>query len=639
MMDHVPGDWWRGMEERGVGMYGKGFVCWKECLSKSECGDRASFLLVLIRMRQRRAKTPRPAHEKGSLSGANDGPAHKHATHATPPSSSWAVATVVLFFLVAFPYIHDAMYTNTAHIRVQFNQRKVPVIEHEGASNLTKSCTAVCKENNVLNNQLFACVHMIQTRLAQLFRVQRRDFEEHSVFLKFYWESTAQVVTDEGIFQVRWLPHHDVHAVAATFVDKYRYFFNHYEVNSGEYKSKQTAVYQETLAQIQAVNGRKLEAALLCAHVLLMITARHAMAYAVPDPARRSILLGEVTGIPGNWMGLVRLAVTAMVIWGHAFQLTQGHTKDPLARIFSTDTATIGASVMFFISGFFSMASLDRSRSPMQFLTKALGRTLPYYWATMAISILALGPILADATLHEYLQAPWTRRLLYHALSPSSFLSSWGTGPEHNELWLWPFPGGLHNTVYGSRTPFNASVWTLPMQIMCWTLVAGAAQMNAIGATPLITLLVGILAYTNNMYISCFFAGCFVWRVRDQVTLDTRVLVALVPWMSVFTRQFYYSPRVWFPVLCYASLVVGYACPQWSGADVARWHGSQRWLSSFVLGAYLWGAVVQQALVDLEVVSWVQNHVVGNTMGAAYVNMIVAFPLVGVLAFVTSKLR
>ena len=144
-------------------------------------------------MRQRRTKTPRPAKGNGSLSGANDAPAHKHETSSP---SFWAVAAVVLVLLAAFPYIHNAMYTNTAHIRVQFNQRRVPVIEHEGASNLTKSCTAVCKKNNVLDKQLHACVHMIQSRLALLFRVQRQDFEEHSVFLKFYWESTAQVVTD-----------------------------------------------------------------------------------------------------------------------------------------------------------------------------------------------------------------------------------------------------------------------------------------------------------------------------------------------------------------------------------------------------------------------------------------------------------
>lgn len=78
-----------------------------------------------------------------------------------------------------------------------------------------------------------------------------------------------------------------------------------------------------------------------------------------------------------NWLGPVRMAVIAFIAFGYASTLPRGPQEAEYLRLFGFDPSWYGISILFMISGFLALRSLERHGSPQKFLLSRIGRNLP----------------------------------------------------------------------------------------------------------------------------------------------------------------------------------------------------------------------------------------------------------------------
>jgi hypothetical protein len=123
---------------------------------------------------------------------------------------------------------------------------------------------------------------------------------------------------------------------------------------------------------------------------------------------------------------------------------------------------------------------------------------------------------------------------------------------------------------------------------------------NKLEATQVLVLLVGISFHAANVYTTSFFAGSLACTLQSFIALDYRVLLALVPWITISNVPCVANYWSWLPFLWYASLFVSYYGAQNPPASAGKKDAQPRsnFINRITLGVYLWGAVAQQTLFE-----------------------------------------
>jgi peptidoglycan/LPS O-acetylase OafA/YrhL len=236
-----------------------------------------------------------------------------------------------------------------------------------------------------------------------------------------------------------------------------------------------------------------------------------------------------------NNFDALRLIAALLVIVGHSFELLA--KPDPLQLFLGTESLGGVGVVMFFVmSGYLVTLSLLRTPSLSEFLWRRALRIIPALWVLIAFSVLVWGAVVTRFDLPTYYTSPTTHDYLI-----AMFFRVRDT-----------LPGTFENNPL--QQGFNGSLWTLPLEVRCYLLLALGALFEKRFVRPLLVLLVGL--YVAAVFVH-FYRGVF--RVR-AFSLDSYLFIKLVgPFLLGSVIALWGQPRwcnVWIGVALCALLVV-----------------------------------------------------------------------------------
>ena len=214
-----------------------------------------------------------------------------------------------------------------------------------------------------------------------------------------------------------------------------------------------------------------------------------------------------------NNFDLLRLLAALSVIFSHAFLLAENsQDHDPL-MILTGGQAILGLAgvfVFFTISGYLISQSFDTTPSPFVFLAKRALRIFPGLFGCLIVCVLAIGPLVTNLPMSEYLAKPETWLFLLH----NAVLDI-----HYNRLpgvVFWP--GNIGGIV-------NGPLWSLPCEALLYLMLFGLGVCRLLTLpVSLILLATGILclqidlvdnSFGSALWLLGFFAaGMCLYRLR-----------------------------------------------------------------------------------------------------------------------------
>lgn len=236
-----------------------------------------------------------------------------------------------------------------------------------------------------------------------------------------------------------------------------------------------------------------------------------------------------------NAFDLLRLVAALLVLIEHSWLLTgSGFPLLPLSA--GITVGGVGLGVFFLTSGYLILDSWLADPSPARFAARRALRILPLYVIVVLFTVLVAGPLLSTLAPGRYFADGGTWEYL------SAHLLLFG-----NEFDL---PGVFTDAPYS--TGVNGSLWTIPIEILCYVglallgvvgLLRSRALLAVAALVPVVLfVVVDVTGYegtliprlvgTNAAPLIAFFAiGMVVRRVRPGVTPPWPVVVgAAVAW-------------------------------------------------------------------------------------------------------------
>jgi peptidoglycan/LPS O-acetylase OafA/YrhL len=173
-----------------------------------------------------------------------------------------------------------------------------------------------------------------------------------------------------------------------------------------------------------------------------------------------------------NGFTALRLAAAVLVIFTHAYALG-GAGADPfMAAMGLVPGSTLGVDAFFAVSGFLVCGSLMRRPRIGAFVLARALRIFPALIVLLLVTVFVVGPL--ATTAGDY----WQRPLTYEYLL-NGFLFVWR-----------PFLPGVFEAT--TTTPVvNGSLWTLPMEVICYLVLALMAWCGSFNRRGLFALMLG----------------------------------------------------------------------------------------------------------------------------------------------------
>ncbi|MCP1117424.1 acyltransferase family protein [Robbsia andropogonis] len=159
-----------------------------------------------------------------------------------------------------------------------------------------------------------------------------------------------------------------------------------------------------------------------------------------------------------NNFGIVRLVAAVLVMFGHSFilQPAMGRT-DPLHTLTGNDySGSLAVYAFFFLSGILISQSWDRQNTLGAYVALRIGRIWPALIVCVVLITLVAGPLLSTQSVSAYMQDKMTFGFLIRNITLFSGLRT-------------RLPGLFEDNVFHG---VNSSLWTLPVEVMCYVMVA-----------------------------------------------------------------------------------------------------------------------------------------------------------------------
>ncbi len=183
-----------------------------------------------------------------------------------------------------------------------------------------------------------------------------------------------------------------------------------------------------------------------------------------------------------TWLGPVRMLVIACIAFGYASTMPIGPGHAEALRTFGYDPSWYGISILFMISGFLALRSLDRHGSSVKFLRSRLGRNLPILIIFALLVILIAYPLFG---IPQGTTATGSSRLELHLRYFFKVISC----VDPNQL----TPGLLDNALY--MCVIQGGLWTFRWGMIAFILTAALWVLGALKNTKILlalTILSGI---------------------------------------------------------------------------------------------------------------------------------------------------
>lgn len=250
----------------------------------------------------------------------------------------------------------------------------------------------------------------------------------------------------------------------------------------------------------------------------------------------RTRTLGQILERDQNNFNLLRLLAACAVLLSHAIFLRTGSKSDEIfASISYYNLGDHAVNVFFVLSGITICASLDRSRSFLEFLTGRILRIFPGL-AICTFALVFAGMVIAACRPADYLSDV---RVLSYIVQTLSLSSGAAVLPGVFEANPHPFV-------------VNAPTWTLKYEVICYLLlcilsVAGLSRKHVLGWIAL-----GSIAFAAALFLSrtgstassfeqlarlwmCFSVGSGMYAFRHQLRLSGLWVgaAAVMVWVSL----------------------------------------------------------------------------------------------------------
>jgi peptidoglycan/LPS O-acetylase OafA/YrhL len=161
-----------------------------------------------------------------------------------------------------------------------------------------------------------------------------------------------------------------------------------------------------------------------------------------------------------NNFNLLRIAAALSVLITHSFALAIGSgDAEPLRSSIGITLGTIAVDIFFIASGFLVTASLLRSTSIIDYFWARVLRIFPGLLMMLLLTVFVVGPALSMLPMGNYLSSPETYNYLIHCATLIRGVS-------------YELPGLFENTPW--KKTVNGSLWTLPIEVKMYSLLAAA---------------------------------------------------------------------------------------------------------------------------------------------------------------------
>jgi len=179
----------------------------------------------------------------------------------------------------------------------------------------------------------------------------------------------------------------------------------------------------------------------------------------------------SMTTVQKNSFDLLRLCAAALVLYSHQHALLG--VAEPELLGWST-FGGVGVSVFFFLSGFLVWSSWARDPDVKRFFIRRSLRIFPALWFVVLLTVLVLGPVFSKLAMADYFASMEAWRYLSTAL-----------------LVVWR---GLPGVFADNPFPLavNGSLWTLPVEFLCYVSVALIGGISLVRRNWLMALSLGL---------------------------------------------------------------------------------------------------------------------------------------------------
>lgn len=261
-----------------------------------------------------------------------------------------------------------------------------------------------------------------------------------------------------------------------------------------------------------------------------------------------------------NNFTLMRLLASIAVLFGHSFVLSNGlkSGEDPISNfliaIWGESLPSISVDMFFVASGFLVCASYVQREDLFKFMEARILRIFPALIFALFFCVFVAGAFATSLSLENYFSSPTT----WNFLKRNALLI---TGIQYD------LPGVFTNNPFPMSV--NGSLWTLPIELRMYLLMALLGLMSVLKDEKIFNLLLIILCLiyaqssSNGFFLTrdprtahlglLFILGAFFYVNRALLTLNFSTLLVLV-FLVFVTRN--YSFTLFLKSICFAYFVL-----------------------------------------------------------------------------------
>lgn len=312
-----------------------------------------------------------------------------------------------------------------------------------------------------------------------------------------------------------------------------------------------------------------------------------------------------------NAFNFLRLLLAVLVIVGHCFPLGGFGPEQPVPALTGGRHSLGGLAVglFFLLSGFLITRSASGQLSVGRFLWHRFLRIFPGYWTCLLVTAFVFAPIFCAIEYGTLLEVFWVP-----ANSPQAYVADNAAmfHPRGIRMKSVMAVSSSHITGLLGHNPspwtINGSLWTLPIELLCYAAVAvlaafGVMQRRKIVVLGLFALLLGLYEFNCLNpeafrlrfpffafdvllnFLFYFFAGSVCFLYREAIPYSRRLFLG-----SIFLAglSLLFAPLAWLVpfALPYAFLCLGFKLPV----------GRLNTRGDFSYGTYIYAFPVQQGL-------------------------------------------
>jgi len=239
-----------------------------------------------------------------------------------------------------------------------------------------------------------------------------------------------------------------------------------------------------------------------------------------------------------NNFTFLRLVAAVSVIISHSFDVVGKASFEPLSYFTNNkvEFSSFGLATFFFISGYFITASATNTNSVFKFCLKRIYRIYPALIVLVLVSVFIAGPLLTILSIPQYFADKESWLYLFTA-----------TGLRIRMI----LPGVFSTDAFNIKG-FNASIWTIALEIELYISVAAAMWLGLLKRSfiyTVLTLLISLICFgtmalkqgiTFDMarhlnLIAIFYLGAFTYISAMQRSLVKAILLISVLLFIIFT--------------------------------------------------------------------------------------------------------